>query len=230
MFEFLTDLVRMAHLACFAIGIGSAVFMEGLVLSRARIQIDLEELALVERGHRVILTALGGLWATGLILIAIRTGLDPAAFTPKLQAKLAVVMLLTANALLMAWTVIPVIQNALYASLREMESWELGLIGGVAGFSAAGWFGALLLGALGHLKSASPEALWLLFAALMMTGASVGVGMALRAGRIGPEEPLLPLHHFKSLLGSRPGGAVDLHSTQQEEANAPISNGLAGRA
>ncbi|MEM8751524.1 MAG: hypothetical protein AAGF90_00970 [Pseudomonadota bacterium] len=230
MIELLIDLVRMAHLGFFAVGVGCAVFMEGVVLSRARTLIDLEEIALIERGHRQILYSLAGLWATGLILIGVRTGLDPAAITPKLYAKLAVVTALTINALLIGRIAIPMLERALYGDLSRLKAHELAALGAVAGLSAAGWFSGLALGVVGHLKTASPALLWPLFGLILGGGAIAGAILSLRAGRIGPEAPLLPLAHLKALLGSRRGARNGLHTARKETTHAPISGDIWGRA
>ncbi|MEM7271206.1 MAG: hypothetical protein AAF401_18360 [Pseudomonadota bacterium] len=186
MFELITDLVRVAHFIGFAIGIGAAVFLEGLVLSRARVAIEEEELALIEHGHRLILGALGVLWLTGLALVGLKTGFDPALITGKLQAKMWIVAALTANAFVIAWVATPLLRNALYRSLSDMPVAELAMIGAAAGLSAAGWISALVLGAVGHLAALSFDTLGPVFFGVLIAGA---VGGAIFAVIVGQREP-----------------------------------------
>lgn len=190
MYELVTDLVRVIHFLGFAVGIGAAVFLEGLVLSRARVAIEEEELALIEHGHRLILIALGALWLTGLALIGLKTGFDPALVTAKMQMKMWVVAALTANAFVIAWVATPLLRDALYSSLSDMHDVELAMIGGAAGLSAAGWLSALVLGAVGHLATLPIVTLGPLFSVVLVAGALGGAVFAVMIGRRGPADPM----------------------------------------
>ncbi|MEM7547903.1 MAG: hypothetical protein AAF367_20450 [Pseudomonadota bacterium] len=190
MFEFVTDLVRLIHMLCFAVGIGCAVFLESVVLGRARIRVDLEELALIERGHRLIFRALVGLWISGLILIAIRTNLDPAAITPKLFAKLAVVTVLTLNAAMIAWFVNPLMNSIAFGQLSDLGRRDLCTVGAAAGLSGAGWISALMLGAITALKTMLGHQLALLFGVFLLGGALAGA--LISAILVKPEVPQEP--------------------------------------
>jgi len=190
MFELFLDLVRVLHFLGFAVGIGAAVFLEGLVLSRARVAIEEEELALIEHGHRLILIALGVLWLSGLALIGLRTGFDPALITGKMQMKMWVVAALTANAFVIAWVATPILRDALYRSLADMHDVSLAMIGGAAGLSAAGWLSALMLGAVSHLATMPIETLGPVFTAVLAAGAVGGAVFAVIIGRRDPVDPM----------------------------------------
>lgn len=190
MLELVTDLVRVAHFIGFAIGIGAAVFLEGLVLSRARVAIEEEELALIEHGHRLILMALGILWLTGLALVGLKTGFDPALITGKMQAKMWIVAAMTANAFVIAWVVTPLLRDALYASLSDLHDLELAMIGAAAGLSAAGWLSALVLGAVGHLAALPFGALAPIFGGVLIVGVLAGAVFAVLVGRSEPADPV----------------------------------------
>ncbi len=200
MFELFTDLVRVTHFIGFAIGIGAAVFLEGLVLSRARVAIEEEELALIEHGHRLILMALGVLWISGLALVGLKTGFDPALITGKMQAKMWIVAALTANAFVIAWVVTPLLRDALYSSLSDMHDMKLAMIGGAAGLSAAGWLSALVLGAVGHLATAQIELLGPVFFGVLVAGILVGAVFAVVIGRHEPADPGKSLAASKIIL------------------------------
>lgn len=186
MFELFVDFIRVAHILCFAIGIGAAVFMESVVLSRARTYIDIEELALIERGHKLILGAMAGLWITGIMLIAIRTSFNPFAITPKILTKVAVVSALTANAFIIARVVTPMLRKALYGKLADLGWWRLCLIGAAAGLSGAGWLAALTLGAVGVMKTLPGGTLALIYGGMLFGGALLGAALANPIGRREP--------------------------------------------
>ena len=190
MYELFLDLVRVIHFLGFAVGIGAAVFLEGLVLSRARVAIEEEELALIEHGHRLILIALSVLWLTGLALIGLKTGFDPALITGKMQMKMWVVAALTANAFVIAWVATPLLRDALYRSLSDMHDVSLAMIGGAAGLSAAGWLSALVLGAVGHLAAMPIETLGPVFSAVLVAGVLGGALFAVVIGRRAPADPI----------------------------------------
>lgn len=189
MLELFTDLVRVTHFIGFAIGFGAAVFLEGLVLSRARVAIEEEELALIEHGHRLILMALGVLWISGLALVGLKTGFDPALIVGKVQAKMWIVAALTANAFVIAWVVTPLFRDALYSSLSDMHDVKLAMIGGAAGLSAAGWLSALVLGAVSHLATVPFDLLGPVFFGVLVAGVLVGAAFAVVIGRRQPADP-----------------------------------------
>lgn len=201
MLELVTDLVRVAHFIGFAIGIGAAVFLEGLVLSRARVAIEEEELALIEHGHRLILLALGVLWLTGLALVGLKTGFDPALITGKMQAKMWIVAAMTANAFIIAWVVTPLLRDALYSSLSDLHDLELAMIGAAAGLSAAGWLSALVLGAVGYLAALPFDTLAPIFGAVLVVGVLAGAMFAVLVGRSEPADPVRGKAMVTALIG-----------------------------
>lgn len=177
------DLVRIGHLFSLAVGVGSAVFLESTLAGRMRKRVDAEALALADRGHRLIFFSLAGLWATGLILAAARTGLDPAAITPKLEMKFFVVSLLTANALLISGTVRPMLATAEGRALGDLGPGCLLVIGAAAGLSAASWASALFLGAFSALKPLSGGTLTMIFAPILLSGLGLGAAAGLAISR-----------------------------------------------
>ena len=95
----LLDAARLAHLVGLAMGLGLALCADAIALKSCFRPITALDVRLLSMIHRVIMVALGVLWASGLMLLTFRTGWDLAAFTPKLVMKLCVVVLLTLNAI-----------------------------------------------------------------------------------------------------------------------------------
>jgi hypothetical protein len=141
-----TDSVRFGHLLAVCIGLGASIMADLYILNRLRTPLSSDMLATLHRTHLVVWAALGVMWATGLGLVYIRTGFDPAAFTPKLIAKLATVSVLTLNALLIGWVVMPVLKRGKgrsIAALARGAKLRLAVIGGI---SSASWMLALAMG------------------------------------------------------------------------------------
>ncbi len=147
------DAARAVHLLGLALGFGVAIVAD---LSAARTLVrplSWSEIETLERYHRMVAIGLGLFWASGLVLLWLRTGFDPENFSPKLMAKLGVVTLLTFNAALIGkigLTAIVDWQGARFGELPMMERLRLGALGGLSG---AGWISALSLGVFSTLKS-----------------------------------------------------------------------------
>ena len=102
------DAARAAHLVGLAIGFGVAIVAD---ISAARMLIrplDARETRALHRFHRMVALGLALFWSSGLVLLWLRTGFDPANFSAKLMTKLGVVTLLTINAILIGRIALPV--------------------------------------------------------------------------------------------------------------------------
>lgn len=147
------DAARAVHLLGLALGFGVAIVAD---LSAARTLVRplaWSEIETLERYHRMVAIGLALFWASGLVLLWLRTGFDPENFSPKLMAKLGVVSLLTFNAALIGkigLTAIVEWQGARFGELPLMERLRLGAL---AGLSGAGWISALSLGVFSMLKT-----------------------------------------------------------------------------
>jgi hypothetical protein len=97
----------------------------------------------LQQAHRRVLWLLGGLWATGLLLIAIDTGFDLTQIQtrPKLVAKLVCVLLLTVNGLLLRGWCFPRLVSE--RPLGRVEAMALMVCGAV---SSASWLMAAFFG------------------------------------------------------------------------------------
>lgn len=156
MFEILvSDLLRYSHLLAVAVGIGVAVETETYMYRRRRTKISPGMMTALEHRHRVILAALGVMWVTGLALVALRTGFQLSAFTPKLWAKITVVTLLTINAVFVSQVALPVMLSHIGKPIAALPRQAQSAIFSVAGISATSWLAALALGSSAFLKVAS---------------------------------------------------------------------------
>ncbi len=169
-----TDLVRLAHLMAMAVGLGTMVSTDIMTLRRVERRISGEYCRAIESAHRIMMPAILAAWITGIVLIAIRTGFDPANFTPKLAAKLTVVSLLTITAVVVKWQVMPIIARAEGVTLMETSLRDKLVLAVCAAMSMSGWSLALLLGASVTFKTAD----WPTLVALLVTVYMVALATA----------------------------------------------------
>ena len=149
----INDAARAVHLLGLALGFGVAIMAD---LSAARLLVrplDDREVDMLHAYHRTVALGLMLFWASGLVLIWLRTGFQPDNFTPKLMAKLGIVTLLTVNAIMIG-----------RIGLRTLETWhgarfgaipfaERARLSALAGLSGAGWISALVLGVFSQMKT-----------------------------------------------------------------------------
>ena len=171
------DLIRLAHLAAMAVGLGTMVSTDIMTLRRVERRISNEYCRAIESAHRIMMPALLAAWVTGMVLIGLRTGFDPAAFTPKLVAKLTVVSLLSITAVVVKWQVMPIIARAKGETLMEVPLAGKLILALCAAMSMSGWGLALLLGASETFRTADAATL----TALLVATYAVAVATALYA-------------------------------------------------
>ncbi len=157
------DAARYAHILAVSIGFGAAFLADYHIISRLGLVIDDNLTTTLHLCHKVIWAMLVGMWVTGLVLIYVRTGFDPALFTPKLICKIAAVSILTANAILIGRFAVPLVEanrgrSLMWLPLRH----KLGLAG-VGAVSSASWMLALAMGSSKVLAASG----WIVFAFLM---------------------------------------------------------------
>ncbi len=159
-FQIYIDLARYAHILAVAIGFGAAFLTDMHAFARLPTPIDRAFLGAIHAYHRTIWVSLVVMWITGTTLIYIRTGFDPANFTPKLLVKLLTVSVLTLNAVLISRLVLPVIEANRGRSLMQLPlavKMRMALVGAV---STSSWLLALGLGTSKVLAASG----WLTFA------------------------------------------------------------------
>lgn len=130
--------VLFAHVVTFAVAL-STVLRADVALMKAQ-RLDADRLA---NTARIVTHALVGLWATGLMLVALDVGLDVAALktTPKLAAKLFVVSALTANGLALHALAFPMLTRP-----RPMPGIGLVMCVVLGAISTASWLYATFIG------------------------------------------------------------------------------------
>lgn len=174
------DAIRLVHLAGVALGLGTVVSVALSLRPMLEKGLDRQMLAFVRRSHAMIAAAIVVLWVAGLALIGIRTGFDPAAFSPKLITKLVVVTVLTIDALLMGLCVSPVLARHSGQSLKELSVPERLLLANCAALSGASWLYALMLGASSVLKTAQTPLLILVGVVIYGTAYTLATAFTLR--------------------------------------------------
>ena len=185
MIDLTLDALRVGHMTCFAIGIGTAAFLEVQVLRRFRDGIDIEGLRLLLGGHDLIRYALYGLWATGAGLLFFRIVILCEMPSPKLIAKLMVVSALTLNMRAIGEFVIPelfVWEGMRIADIPARVRMELGAVAGVSGGL---WASALVLGGFHRMKMMDGWEIAGVLLPLILTATLVGTLAGWLAGRLG---------------------------------------------
>ena len=176
------DAARAVHLLGLALGFGLAILAD-VSASRAVIRpLSESDILLLKRLHHFVSLGLVLLWISGLVLFWLRTGFDPDRVSPKLMTKVAVVSILTLNAMAIGRVGIP--------TLLRFQSWRFGDIPfperaqlcALGTLSAACWIAALSLGVFGYFRTLGAEELthWLALTYL------VALSLAIVAATITP--------------------------------------------
>lgn len=179
----LIDLVRVAHLICFALGMGAGLYFDMRTLRRIGTPFTDTDLVEFECVHRYVFAALVGMWASGLALIYVRTGFVWAEFPPKLWMKLIIVVALTLNAAVIGAYVLPRVRQAVGRAAIDLPLRDMLPMTACASASMFCWLGGLVLGASVTMKTANWVTLCQFLAVefvVIMLGALLGV-LALRA-------------------------------------------------
>ncbi|MGC1497683.1 MAG: hypothetical protein WA790_17900 [Sulfitobacter sp.] len=173
------DILRAAHLSCFAAGMGTALYHEYRTLRTINNPISVKDIDTVKRLHDWITLAFIGLWMTGIALIYVRTAFDLAAFSPKLWVKMCLMVLMSFNAMLIGIFVVPLLKQNIGRPVVELPCRALSLSSQVAIVSMFCWTSGLALGSSAYLKTAPWDVLLPLFAgwfAVCTIGGQVLIG------------------------------------------------------
>jgi hypothetical protein len=179
----LIDLIRYAHLLCLALGMGPALYYDLRSMHRIRKIISQNDLDELHRIHNIVSIACIGLWLSGAALIWVRTQFDFSEFSPKLWSKVVVVTILTANAMMLKFFVIPTLARFKGSRIVDIPLGRLVQITFCAGASLSCWILALALGSSSVLKTAS----WELLLPVLLGGTAaclcgvMGVMLAMRS-------------------------------------------------
>jgi len=155
----INDAARAVHLLGLALGFGVAIMAD---LSAARMLIrplDGREIDLLHAYHRTVAIGLTLFWASGLVLLWLRTGFQPENFSPKLMAKLGIVTLLTVNAVMIGRIGLPALDKWFGCRFGAIPLGERARLSALAGLSSAGWISALVLGVFSTMRTMNYETL-----------------------------------------------------------------------
>ena len=181
----LNDATRAAHLLGLALGFGVAI-MADLCAARSLFRpLGDHELEDLHRCHRTVAFGLALFWASGLVLLWLRTGFDPANFSPKLVTKLCVVALLTLNAFLIGRIGLPTMLAYAGHRFGALPLTHRLRLGALAGMSGAGWIAALALGVFSAMKTFEWDVLSEIIGAIYIIGLGGAILTALIAPLIG---------------------------------------------
>lgn len=149
----LNDAARALHLLGLALGFGVAIVADILAARLMIRPLDARDIATLQRFHTIVAFGLALFWASGLILLWLRTGFEAANFSPKLLAKLGVVTVLTVNAVLIGRMGLPMVRGLRgrrFGALAPGQRVQLSMLGAL---STAGWVSALALGVFSQMKT-----------------------------------------------------------------------------
>lgn len=154
----------LGHLAGLALGLGGVTVLDLYLLRFLRgASVRAADLDLVRFVARLVSFGLVLLWASGLGFIAEYWVTSPhLLMNGKLQAKILIVLLLTANGLLLHAQVLPMFARSLGRGLLEGLTRRHRILAlGCAAISVTGWYAAFFLGALRELNFAAPPVVFL---------------------------------------------------------------------
>lgn len=179
--ELFLDAVRFSHLVGVAMGLGLGIYADARFVKGLGRPMLPSRVAELRRIHDHVAVALVVLWTSGLGLLWLRTGFDPAQMSPKLLTKLAIVGILTLNARVIGAIALPILERAVerrFADLPAAQRLALGVAGGV---SCASWTAALGLGVFTAAKGLGPAELLTAMGATYAAALLGGIGLALLA-------------------------------------------------
>ena len=178
----LNDAARAAHLLGLALGFGVAILAD-LTAAKSMIRpLDDRDFETLHRYHRTVTLGLCLFWASGLVLLWLRTGFDPENFSPKLMTKLGVVSLLTINAVLIGRIGLPTMEAWFGCRFGALPLAHRLRLAGLAGMSGAGWIAALALGVFSAMKTFEWDVLSEIIGMIYV----VGLGAALTTAILAP--------------------------------------------
>lgn len=157
--DLLNDGARLVHLLGLSLGLAIAL-LAGASAARAVLRpLHEREVEILQTLHHFVTLGLVLLWASGLTLLWLRTGFEVEQFSPKLWAKLCVVMILTVSAIAIGRIGLP--------TLLRFQSWWFGDIPlptrvqlcALGVLSAACWLSALALVVFGYFKTLNADQL-----------------------------------------------------------------------
>lgn len=177
----LLDVIRLVHLVAVAGGIGCVIVTDFTILRWLGMPIGTRHGDALEAAHSLIVPALALAWISGIALIGMTQGPDPATYPPKLLLKLGVVVLLTLTAGLISRRVAPTMLEYEGYGLAELPLARKLMLAMAASLSVSGWGSALMLGGLDTVAQAGWEVLVPLVGGLYVSLVAAAVTFAVVA-------------------------------------------------
>lgn len=140
------------------------------------------DVALLEKYHLLLSAGLVVLWASGLYLVLDVTDANLASISPKLYTKLAVVSILTLNAMVIGNFALPMMKQFESHRLGDIPLGERCYMCIMSAVSTMSWMSALALGAIGAFKHMSAENLIFIFGHVYLIAFFGGFLLASAAG------------------------------------------------
>lgn len=154
--QILENIARSAHFAAMVMCFILVVSADLNAAKSAFWPLNERDFNRLHRNHAALTSGLILLWLSGLFLIWRGTAFDIAQFSPKLIAKVFVVTMLTANAVVIGRVALPFFERNKGKTFGDFSFVIRLCLGCCAAMSAASWVSAFCLGAIPWLKTASP--------------------------------------------------------------------------
>jgi hypothetical protein len=169
----LLTIVKIFHLMGLIMGLGGAVLLDFTILTRGIIRpVSNYTIHQTEVLSRIVSLGLVTLWATGIGLIWLNLADKPEYLTnQKLWAKIAIVILLTINGVVIHNRVIPMLRQKIGQRLFDgVEINQIALLTGIGAISFTSWITPFILGKASELNYVTPMSTILLcFVGAVMT-------------------------------------------------------------
>lgn len=175
----LENIVRGVHLGALAMSFLLVMSADLVAAKSAFRPLATRNFKRLHANHAALTSGLIILWLSGVFLIWRATAFDLEQFSPKLIAKVAVITILTCNAVVIGRLALPYFERNQGTIFGDFSFAVRFSLGGCAALSSASWLCAFCLGALPWLKTASAAELisflWPIYAVCFAAASFVAV-------------------------------------------------------
>lgn len=169
----LLTFIKIFHLMGLIMGLGGAILLDFTILTRGIIRpVSRYTVHQTEVLSRIVSLGLAALWATGIALIWLNLADKPEYLTnQKLWAKIAIVIVLTINGIVIHNRVIPMLKQKIGQRLFDgVEINQIAVLTGIGAISFTSWVTPFILGKASELNYVTPMSTILLcFIAAVIT-------------------------------------------------------------
>lgn len=151
------------HLFGVVLGLGAATVLDVLLLRSLREPLDAATIRAFETVSKLVAFGIGLLWLSGLGFLTLYQAANPALLlNPKLWAKIAIVVILTANGVVLHARVLPVLRRQIGRRVFEgLPSGARTVLATARAISAVSWYVPFLLGVVREFNFAAPIGVFL---------------------------------------------------------------------